>query len=289
MRPSIVARLGWSAILLLSAWASPLVSQDSAARRQSAIEFHLRAQQRTGILVPLYVYPENIHQNPIYNRLIALKRQYETVPIWVILNPASGPGTEPDFNYQKAMDRLQGAGCVVLGYVATGYGKRPAAQVEADLDRWREFYPRTHGIFFDEMIYEDNDAGAGHQKRLNQLARERGYWPTVGNPGADTPSRYFVDPVADVVVVHESGDWPPIERLHGDYFGGHADSPPFLRAVLIHSQNAFDPEKLQQVRKYVRWVYVTDDPYRPGDRNADNPWDSLSTHLEAMCEALSRD
>ena len=99
--------------------------KNSALRRERAQQFHLCAQERTGLLVPLYVYPADIHTNRIYNRLIDLKRRYETVPFWVVLNSASGPGTQVDANHTKAIDRLQGAGCVVLGYVATNYGKRP--------------------------------------------------------------------------------------------------------------------------------------------------------------------
>ena len=76
------------------------------------------------MLVPLYVYPADVHTNPAYNRLMDLKRRYETVPMWVIVNPASGPGERVDANYTKAIDRLRGAGCVVLGYVTTSYGKR---------------------------------------------------------------------------------------------------------------------------------------------------------------------
>jgi hypothetical protein len=49
-------------------------------RRERAIEFHVRSQQRTGVLVPMYVYPASIHTNASYNRLIELKRRFETVP-----------------------------------------------------------------------------------------------------------------------------------------------------------------------------------------------------------------
>jgi len=91
----------------------------AARRREQAQQFHLRAQQRTGLLVPMYTYPGNVHKNPAYNRLIEAKRRYETLPTWVIINPASGSGAEIDANYTKAIDRLCGAGCVVLGYVTT--------------------------------------------------------------------------------------------------------------------------------------------------------------------------
>jgi len=260
----------------------------AAARRERAMQFHLRAQERTGLLVPLYVYPADIHTNRVFNRLIDLKRRFETVPFWVIVNPASGSGKEVDANYTKAIDRLQGAGCVVLGYLTTSYGKRPAAEVQGVIDRWLKMYPRTQGIFFDEMIYEDTDAAAKYQAALNRYAKEAGCWPTVANPGAETPGRYFAADAADVIVVHEGKDWPDETRLKGDYFGGNADYPPFTRAVLVHSQPKFAPQPLQMVRRYARWVYVTEDRYVPNDPTADNPWDTLSKYLDAVCEQLAR-
>lgn len=279
--------LGTIACCLLSAGAIA-VADDATALQDRAREFHRRSQERTGVLVPMYVYPENIHKNPVYNRLIDLKRRHETVPFWIIVNPASGPGKAVDANYTKAIDRLLGAGCMVLGYVPTSYGKRPVAEVQADLEQWRKLYPRTQGIFFDEMIYEDTDAAVGHQVKLNRVANAQGYWPTVGNPGTDTPGRYFAADAADVIVVHETGDWPTEAKLKGDYFGGYADYPPWSRAVLVHSQSKLDRQALAMVRRYSRWIYVTDDPYRANDPKADNPWDTLSKHLDAICEDLAK-
>lgn len=259
----------------------------AARRRQQAQEFHRRAQQPTGVLVPLYVYPQNVHKNPTYNRLLELKRRYETVPMWVVLNPASGPGKQADANYSRGIDRLRGAGCVVLGYVSTGYGKRPEARVRQDIDEWLKLYPGIHGIFFDEMRYEDTAAAVKYQAALNRYAHDAGCWPTVGNPGADTPGRYFAAAAADVIVIHEGSAWPGEERLKGDYFGGYADYPPFTRGVLVHSQPKLDRDRLRTVRQYVRWVYVTPAPGRPGDAAAANPWGQLSEHLEEICKQLS--
>ena len=257
-----------------------------ARRRQEAKEFHLRAQERTGVLVPMYVYPADIHKNAAYNRLIDLKRQHETVPMWVIVNPASGPGKQVDANYTKAIDRLRGAGCVVLGYVTTSYGKRAAADVKKDIDTWLKLYPKAHGIFFDEMVYADTDAGVKHQTALTKYALDAGCWPTVGNPGADTPGRYFAADAADVIVVHEGNAWPKEERLKGDHFGGNSDHPPHTRAVLLHSQPQLDKAALKMVSKYARWVYVTEGEFRPNDPKAANPWDRLSKHLDALCDEL---
>ncbi len=90
-----------------------------------------------------------------------------------------------------------------------------------------------------------------------------------------------------MIVIHEGNSWPKEERLKGDYFGGYADFPPFTRGVLVHSQSKLDREGLRMVRKYARWVYVTEALYRPGDATATNPWDRLSAHLEEICEQLS--
>ncbi|MGL4553176.1 MAG: spherulation-specific family 4 protein [Gemmataceae bacterium] len=266
-------------LLLLAA----LLAAALPARPPGGREFHARAAERSGVLVPLYVYPGDVDRNPHFTRLLDLRRRFETVPMWVIVNPASGPGKAADRNYARAIDRLVGAGCVTLGYVSTSYAKRDAAAVRKDVDRWRELYPRVHGTFFDEMIYEDTDAGAKHQAGLTRHAHDAGRWPVVANPGADTPPRYFAADAADVIVVHEGAAWPKEGRLKERY----ADHPPFTRAVLVHSRPAFDAEALRDARKHARWFYVTEGEFRPGDPEAANPWDRLSKHLEALCEQLA--
>ncbi len=56
--------------------------------------------------------------------------------------------------------------------------------------------------------------------------------------------------------------------------------------MLLHTQSTLDRAALRMARKYVRWVYVTEGIYRPGDPKAANPWDRLSKHLEELCEQL---
>ena len=59
-------------------------------------------------------------------------------------------------------------------------------------------------------------------------------------------------------MIHEGAGWPKEQRLKGDAIGGYADSPPFTRGVLLHSQPRLDKAALAMVRKYARWVYATD-------------------------------
>lgn len=265
----------------------PVCADELTVGQQRAQQFHWSSVQRSGIVVPMYVYPADIHTNAEYNRLLELRRRWETVPIWVIVNPASGPGKAVDANYTKAIDRLIGSGCMVLGYVSTSYGTRMTKAAE-DLQQWRRLYPAVQGIFFDEMIYEDTAAAASSMATLNRKTHAAGFWPTVANPGADTPGRYFQQQAADVILIHEGSDWPTEERLHGNYFGGYADYPPHTRGILLHSTANMDVDRLHSARKYVRWFYVTEQPFRPNDPTAANPWNHLSQHMETLCRELSR-
>ena len=279
------------AMLVLVAFSRQSSGQDDAVTngRQRVLAnqlYHHQASQKMGLLIPLYIYPADIHTNADYNRVMNLKRQYSEVPFWVIVNPASGPGTEVDANYSKAIDRLIGAGCVVLGYVPTSYGKLPVKAVQRDLDAWRRMYPRIHGVFFDEMIYEDTVTAVDHQKQLNTTAHDMGYWPTVANPGTDTPGHYFAGEAADVIVIHESDHWPTEAQLHGNYFGHYSDYPPTTRATLMYSQTTCDTNAIKMARRYSRWIYVTQDTYKLNDPDHPNPWDNLSVHLETMCRTL---
>lgn len=275
-----------SLAMLLSPSLARADEQTASRRREAAMQFHIRAQENSGLLVPMYVYPANIETNAVFKKLINLKLRYQTVPFWVIVNPGSGPGKQVDANYTMAIDKLLGAGCVVIGYVSTSYAKRPAADVQADIDLWQKFYPRVQGIFFDEMINENTEAALAKQLVFTKQARDAGYWPIVANPGTETPRRYFAGDAADVIVVHEGSKFPDDKKLKGDDSGRNADFPPFTRAVLVHSMADYEPVELAIIRRYARWVYITEDPYRPGDKSANNPWDTLSKHLEFMCEQL---
>lgn len=246
-----------------------------------------RSIQPTGLLIPLYIYPADVHTNEAWNRLIDLKLEHPTVPVCAIVNPASGPGERRDANYVKAIDRLQGAGIIVVGYVSTEYARRTKQQVEQDIERWGELYPRVNGLFLDEMTNDVEGAGADHIAHYADLTRfghDAGYWPVIANPGTATPGPYFDAPAADIIVIHEGDRFPDEQTLKGDYFGGNADYPPFTRGGLVHSLGDWDEAGFMALTKYTRWVYVTDDVYQSP---ADNPWDSLSGHLELMFLSLS--
>ena len=246
------------------------------------------AQQPTGLLIPLYLYPADIHTNKAFNRLIELKLAHPKVPVCVILDPDNGPGKQADANYKYAARRLRGAGCVVLGYVSTSYAKQPLEQVIADTDRWREFYDAIDGIFLDEQAYDADESHLAYYEKATRHAHEKGYWPVFANPGTNQIEPYFQRATADVIVVHENENYPDAKTLRGDYFGGHADYPPYRRASLVHSMTKLDEAQVRTMALYTRWIYVTDDMYRANTPGAENPWDSLSSHTQRLIEILDK-
>src|SRR5438270_9908394 len=88
------------------------------------------------VLVPAYFYPTWWSGSPWDDLNAAAAR----IPVEAIMNPNSGPDTAANSDYRHAVDALQAAGGRVIGYVATGYGSRPAADVLADVASYLEWY-----------------------------------------------------------------------------------------------------------------------------------------------------
>ena len=239
-----------------------------------------RVEHTTGILIPMYVYPSDIYTNPVYNHLIDLKKTYHDVPVYAIINPASGPGTVTDGNYRVAIDRLHGAGIIVVGYVHTSYTARPIEDIQNEIDLWQYLYPAIDGIFYDEMTNDDVQGHIDYYAELTRFSHDRGLYPTIGNPGAGTLGTYFENDAADVIVIHENGYWPSEADLKGDYAGGYAAYDYNRRAGLVYGQASMDLEQLKKLRKYLGLIYVTED-------TLPNPWDSLTGLMEDLLRVLS--
>ncbi|QLH37195.1 MAG: hypothetical protein HWD61_14480 [Parachlamydiaceae bacterium] len=104
-----------------------------------------------GTIFPFYIYPTPSAIQP----LIDTANAYPNVPIWVILDPATGPGQTIDQNYVNAVTQFRAAGINILGYVNTNYGRRSKTQVQNDIRKWINFY-KPDGIFLDLMSVNHN-------------------------------------------------------------------------------------------------------------------------------------
>lgn len=245
----------------------------------------------SGLLIPFYIYPNNPYTDATVQRLIGLMKQYHSVPVLVAINPSDGPGTVVDGNYSALIEVLHGAGGKVLGYVKTGFGTRLEADVNADIDLWNTLYAATpvDGIFLDEMPWDTGPSNVGTAyvdlyKRYTDYAHAIGFATTVGNPGTNQQGAWFKTRTADIIIVNEAETYPTEANMAGMYADGHADYSYTRRAGLVYNQPSLDTAALTTLRKYVQWVYVTDDNLTAGVLN---PWDMLPSYLEGLFSALS--
>jgi hypothetical protein len=238
---------------------------------------------RPGLMIPYYIYPNSPYSDATVARLLGLIRLYRDVPVIVIINPSSGPGTVWDGNYAAFIKVLQAAGAIVCGYVSTTYAGtitpfRTEAQVKADIDQWLTLYSATpiDGLFLDEMTYEATDSNIALYTEYTNYAHSRNLYPVIGNPGTNSLGAYFSTRTSDIIVVHENSSFPTEANMLGNFVDGHVDYRYTLRAALVYAQTTLDPAEVRKLLKYVQWVYVTADTLSP------NPWDSLSGHLPQL-------
>lgn len=230
---------------------------------------------KVGLYVPLYMYLGHY-----WTELIDLKNKYDDLPVLAIVNPDSGPGTYKDPDFSDGIDKLKAAGIIVHAYIPTNEGNRATADVEADIDLYKSFYPQVEGIFFDEMA---NDAGKEtYYTTISAYARTQGFEITHGNPGTNIPKSY-ADTVNIIVIAEttgtsdlsESSDW--------------TTTNPAKLALIATTESELPKKWVKEACKLVDWIFVTDDiEPNPYDTLPSYPFLCVSSHLWNVCRFLGK-
>jgi hypothetical protein len=227
------------------------------------------------VLVPAYFYPggEGLED---WNRLIEAASK---VPVVAIVNPASGPGTSANPDYAEVLRRAKEAGVTLLGYVNTGYAKRPLPEIEADLGRWIRFYPEIGGIFLDAQASEAEHVAfyAGlHDLVKSKIDRAL----VVTNPGVICAEDYLARPSTDVAIMFEN-----LQGFEAAALPSWARRYPAHRFAALPYAIA-TPEQMKEVLqqailKGIGYLYVS-------DGTGTNPWERLPSYWAAEVEAVER-
>jgi len=185
---------------------------------------------------------------------------------FAILNPDSGPGSAADAAYSEPIAAVQTSGGRVIGYVDTGYGTRPDADVLRDLMRYQSWYG-LRGAFLDQVSSGRNHRG--HYRRVAEAARRAGFDFLAMNPGV-TPDPGYAE-LADVLVTFE-GPWLAYrDHATADWTTGH---PAERFCHLVHST---PPEELTAAQETARERHVG--AFYVTEQSGANPWGSLSMQL----------
>ena len=214
-------------------------------------------------LIPAYVPP---------HALVELVRA-SSRPRLLVINPANGPGAEAAPAYRSAVRTAQRAGARVLGYVATTYGERPAADVVADIDRYASWYG-VDGIFLDEASHDV--ARLGYYAALARHIHAGGHRLVVVNPGVVPAPEYFE--VADVVVTFEgpyAGYAAAMERMP-DWV---REQPPSRVAHLVYDASREQAMAAVRHPQKAGYVYAT-------SGSMPDPWRTVPPYLHEEEHAL---
>lgn len=247
----------------------------------------------TGIVLPLYCDPYSTssacsnstapnHFN--WQGVENAKKDYSQVPIFVKINPNSGPGSSYSSAYGDGIGNLTQAGVVATGYVPTGQCTDSLSTVETEIDDYKNWY-QPHGltgISFDEM---PNTAGCEtYYTTLSNYAKNTdGFKTTIGNPGGSIPASYIG--TVDRLNIYENSGLPSISTLQGNTFAnsnttGYDKHNFTMEPYSISSIPS--AETIGNFSNYVGLMDVTD------DGPDGNPWDQLPTYLNTLASDLDK-
>jgi hypothetical protein len=248
----------WLLLLVIAVAALPLTADEPKPGKEP----------RVRLLVPAYFYPAGAGLKE-WERLLAVPAE---VGVVVIVNPASGPGKEADPNYVKILER---AGKILhltlIGYIPTSYGKRPPADVKADVDRWLRFYPGIGGIFFDEQASAADKVA--YQAELYEYVRSRKELKlVVTNPGTVCAEGYLSRPATDVACLFE-GPKAFDPSAFPEWVAKYAPAHVAAVSSQVGTAKAMRECVRTAVEKKVGFCYVT-------DAEGANPWDRLPRYWD---------
>ncbi|KAJ7231985.1 Spherulation-specific family 4 [Mycena rebaudengoi] len=160
---------------------------------------------KTGIIVPLYIYPLPGAWDPLLTAITA----HPDIQFYIIANPNSGPGdanTQPNTDYQPALQSLRShANVLLVGYVFTHFGARPLSEVRQDVltyAGWQAAWS-VAGIFFDETqagLTSTYTSYVNVVRNATWPSRSQGY--VILNPGVDIGNSDYYG-LADQIVTFE--------------------------------------------------------------------------------------
>jgi len=240
-------------LITLAALALAVLLAANVPPRQAASAATVTHQK---LAIPAYFYP-----GPIWTKA---EKAASVVGI-MIMNPASGPGTSPDTTYVAEVKRAQNKGILVLGYVDTANGTRPAATAKSEVDKYYTWY-KPDGIFYDEA----DPSGCGKQTYYTALYRyvklKSPLSTVVINPGTSIPECYMT--TTDIMLNFEGSystylNWSPGSWVYKYPSGRFWQLVYDTRATKL--ANAITLSK----KRNAGWVYITNDVLVP------DPWDSL--------------
>ncbi|MEO0514189.1 MAG: spherulation-specific family 4 protein [Planctomycetota bacterium] len=236
-----------------------------------------------GLMVPAYIFPGGTTNLAAYDDLVDAASR---IPLTVILNPASGPGTSVEPAYNSIISDIQNAGGQVIGYIPTTFGNRSVVDIVTDAQSYNSFYGNGSfdGFFLDEMSNDAADLSL-HQNIYTSLKLIDPSFSIFANPGTEVPEAFFslTQPTADTIVVFENfasqypTNDPPsyYDNLDASQLAQIIHTVPTTGDIGATVTSIVD----QAVSENTGWLYVTDDILP-------NPFDTLPGFFDSLVDEI---
>jgi hypothetical protein len=231
--------------------------------------FATMASARPGLLAVLYSYPTD-NGGAIWTAVKDAKISNPDLPVIIIANPSSGPGTAVEEPYVTAVDEVVALGIKAIGYVDTNYGTIGISTVKSNMDKYVEWYPNITGFFLDQMR---NEAGSeDYYTEITSYAVQLNRGFTMGNPGTASIASYIE--TVNNSVIYETQPLPTPQTLNL----GYAIDRCSLIAYNVPAAQ-INQSYISEVAQYVQWIWVTDDILP-------NPYDTNPSYFQSLVQFI---
>jgi hypothetical protein len=164
-----------------------------------------------------------------------------------------GAGNGPDAHFKSVVKQAKAAGEIILGYISTVDGQRPAAQVKAEVRNYKSWYGVTN-IFLDRVSGQAQQFSYYRQlvNYIHQLNARSSVWLNPGN----FPDQEYMS-IGNVVMVFE-GTYAQYLALHVPSWVNKYPASKFAHTIYATPDSGLSNAFKLATSRRGGHVYVTD-------------------------------
>ncbi|KAF2451595.1 hypothetical protein P171DRAFT_8929 [Karstenula rhodostoma CBS 690.94] len=224
---------------------------------------------KSEVLVPLYIYPNPGAWDPLFEAIAS----NPALRFVVIVNPNSGPGSEPwwpNADYVRNIPKLNAYPNVrTVGYVSTAYCNRLIEEVFEDVKRYANWFEDEknqglglNGIFFDETPNTFREEARDYLEAITQNVKKMGRLLgdniVIHNPGTSIDGR-LATPGMDIATVAEVA-YHDFQTMEFQNWLAESSLHRNNTSYMIHgvSEEVVEDFVVQTLRRRAKYIFVTD-------------------------------
>ena len=191
-----------------------------------------------------------------WDTVINTHNSFPQTPIALVINISNGAGPSANASWTNLINRLQGSGIIILGFVDTNGSTDTTATVNGRSNAWNSFYPQIDGIYFDNIGIQTTNQSflqtvANHAKTMfDTTVANAKVAANVIEPGGGWSGGAIG---VDTFVVWDGGSLDPVDTSYSKYQALDNNN----LAVMAHGIPSLNTSWVNQMAQYMGWIYTT--------------------------------